>query len=118
MKLTSKTSRSPSARFLALLLILAFSNTMAGATITTGTSFLPYTVTDQEVAALLAHYNPDEKMEIKNIKIKFYDKNDELVYSAKVCQQALNCDERLNQLINQSDFITEVDDTRIYLLKQ
>ncbi|GEM_PF-5145941 len=54
---------------------------------------------------------------IRDITLKFYDENFELVFSVTVCAQDYDCDERLNQLINQSDFITEVDQIRIYILK-
>jgi hypothetical protein len=83
-----------------------------------GSSSLPYIVTQHEINALLSYYSLDRRIDINNIKIKIYGTNDELVYSAKVCQNVYECDERLNLLINQSDFVTEVDGTKIYILNQ
>ena len=77
-------------------------------------------LTEGEVATLLAHYQAfdEETITSKNITITFYDENFELVFSATVCPKDYECDARINQLINQSDFITEIDDTVIFILNQ
>jgi len=111
-------TRSLSTWLLVLLTTLSFSFTTVSAGNLSGSSLLPYTVTQHEINALLSYYSLDNRIEINNIKIKIFGKNDELVYSAKVCQNMYECDERLNLLLNQSDFITEVDDTKIYILNQ
>ena len=118
MKPATKTSFSLLTGLLVLLASLTFSNTNASAGITTGSSIQPYTVTGQEINALLSFYGLDNDTKIYNIKIKIFGMNDELIYSAQVCQGIYDCDERLNQMLNQSDFITEVDNTRIYILNQ
>jgi hypothetical protein len=118
MKTAKKTSLSLLTGLLVLLATLAFSINNASAGIATGISILPYTVTSQEINELLSYASIDEDVIVENVKIKIYGNNDDLVYSANVCHNAYKCDDRLNQLINQSDFITEVDNTRIYILNQ
>lgn len=123
MKTTKKTSLSLLTGLLVLIATLATSFNHASAGIPTGNSILPYSIlpysiTDQEYNDLLSFASIDKDVKIENIKIKIYTDNDELIYSSTVCQSTFNCDERLNQFINQSDFITEVDNTRIYILNQ
>ena len=115
---TTKTSIRLLTGLLILLATLAFSINTASAGIPTGSSILPYTITEQEFNDLLSFANADEDVKIENVKIKIYGNDDDLIYSANVCHSAYNCDERLNRLINQSDFITEIDNTRIYFLIQ
>ncbi len=76
------------------------------------------TITDDKDQDLATPYPvfAEDLVLVKNITIQFYDTNLELVYSDTVCPQDYDCDERLNQLINQSDFITEVDGTMIFIL--
>ena len=97
-------------------LALPFSTASAGDT--AGEEILPTTVSEQEVEALIKLYGWEEEVEVGNITVKIYDTNDNLIYSVKACQNALECDERINQIINASDFITEIDNTRIYYLDQ
>ena len=118
MNTALRTSRSLTTRLLVLLTTLTFSFSLVSAGTITGSSSLPFTVTQHEINALLSQYSIDDKLEINNVKIKIYGNNDELIYSAKVCHNVYECDERLNLLINQSDFVTEVDDTKIYILNQ
>lgn len=118
MKTAKKTSLSLLTGLLVLLASLAFTTNTASAGIPTGISILPYTVTELEFNELLEYASIDEDVTVEKIKIKIYGTNDDLIYSANVCHSAYKCDERLNQLINQSDFITEVDHTRIYILNQ
>jgi hypothetical protein len=75
-------------------------------------------ISETEINALLSLYSIDEEIPINNIIVKIFDKNDNLIFSDKVCQNLSECDERLNHLINQSDFLTEVDNTKIYILNQ
>lgn len=63
-------------------------------------------------------YKLSDETEVKNITVKIYDANDELIYSVEGCRNEIDCDERINQMINSSDFITEIDNTRIYYLDQ
>ena len=118
MNTANKTSISLLTGLLVFLASLALPINNASAGMPTDNSILPYTVTEQEMNELLAFASIDEDNKIENIKIKIYGSNDELIYSAKVCHTVYNCDDRLNQLINQSDFITEVDNIRIYILSQ
>ena len=118
MNTAVRTTRSLRTGLLVLLATLTLSFTTVSAGTISGSSSLPYIVTQHEINTLLSHYFIDNRIEIHNITIKIYGANDELVYSAKVCQNVYECDERLNLLINQSDFITEVDDTKIYILNQ
>lgn len=118
MKTAKKTSISLLTGLLVLIATVATSFNHASAGIPTGNSILPYSIPDQEYNDLLSFASIDKDVKIENIKIKIYTDNDELIYSSTVCQSTFNCDERLNQLINQSDFITEVDNTRIYILNQ
>jgi hypothetical protein len=123
MKTAKKTSVGLVTGFLVLIATLATSFNSASAGIATGSSILPYStlpylITEQEVNDLLTFASIDREVEIENIKIKIFGNNDDLVYSSIVCQSIYKCDERLNQLINQSDFITEVDNVRIYILNQ
>ncbi len=113
-----RTTRSLSLGLLVLLASLTFTSTSVSAGSLSGSSSLPFTVTQHEIDALLSYYSLDNSIKINNIKIKIYGDNDELVYSAKVCQFVYECDERLNLLINQSDFVTEIDGTKIYILNQ
>ena len=122
MKTAKKTSVSLLTGLLVLIATLATSFNSASAGIPTGSailpSILPYSITEHEINDLLLFASIDREVEIENIKIKIFGNNDDLVYSSIVCQSIYKCDERLNQLINQSDFITEVDNVRIYILNQ
>ena len=118
MNTAKKTSTRLLTGLLILLATLASSISNASAGIPTGSSILPYTVSEQDIKELLSFSSLKEDIKIENIKIKIYGNDDDLIYSADVCHSAYNCDDRLNQLINQSDFITEVDNTRIYILNQ
>jgi len=118
MKTAKKTSVGLLIGLLVLIATLATSFNSASAGISTGSSILPYSITEQEINDLLLFAGLDKEVEVENIKIKIFGNNDDLVYSSIVCQSIYKCDERLNQLINQSDFITEVDNVRIYILNQ
>ena len=123
MKTAKKTSLSLLTGLLILTATLASSFNNVSAGIPTENSILPYStlpylITEQEANDLLTFASIDREVEIENIKIKIFGNNDDLVYSSIVCQSIYKCDERLNQLINQSDFITEVDNVRIYILNQ
>jgi len=118
MKTAKKISLSLLTGLLVLLSSLAFSINSASAGIPTGISILAFTVTEQEFNELLSYASIDEDVSVEKIKIKIYGSNDDLIYSANVCHSEYKCDDRLNQLINQSDFITEVDNIRIYILNQ
>jgi hypothetical protein len=118
MKTAKKTSLSLLTGLLVLLASLALPINNANAGIPTGNSILPFTITTQEFNELLSYASIDEDVTVENIKIKIYGTNDDLIYSANVCHNVYKCDDRLNQLINQSDFITEVDNIRIYILNQ
>jgi hypothetical protein len=118
MNTAKKTSLSLLTGLLVLIATLATPISNASASDSTGNSMLPYIITEQEINELLSFASIDNEVKIENVKIKIFGSNDDLVYSSKVCHSTFNCDERLNQLINQSDFITEVDNTRIYILNQ
>lgn len=81
-----------------------------------GEKVLPTTLSEEESASLIKLYQLSDEVEVKNITVKIYNNNDELIYSVEVCKNDFECDERINQIINNSDFITEIDNTRIYYL--
>lgn len=119
MKPATKTSFRLLTGLLVLLATFAFSLSTANAGIKSGYNDPSTTVTDTEIADLLEYYSLEEEaLEIENIYIKIYSGDDNLIFSTKVCQKDYECDERLNNFINQSDFITEIDNTRIYILNQ
>jgi len=119
MKPATKTSFRLLTGLLVLLATFAFTLSAANAGINTGSYDPSTTVTDTEIADLLDYYSLEEEaVEIENIYIKIFGRDDNLIYSTKVCQKDYECDERLNNFINQSDFITEIDNTRIYVLNQ
>jgi hypothetical protein len=127
MKTAKKTSLSLLTGLLVLLATLATPITSASAGnhsgnistgIHSGNLILPTTLSDDELTELLHFASLEVELSFENIEVKIYGNNDDLIYSSTVCPIANKCDERLNQLINQSDFITEVDHTRIYILNQ
>ena len=102
-----------------LLATLATPIYAASAGTTTGEKVLPTTVSEEESESLLKEYQLEDMVETSNnITVKIYNNNDDLIFSTKVCQRDFECDDRINRMINQSDFITEVDKTRIYYLDQ
>ena len=88
-----------------LLATLAVPFNVASAGITTGEEILPNNMSEQEAKALIKLYSLDEEVEVSNITVKIYNANDELIYSVEVCQNDFECDERINQIVNDSDFI-------------
>lgn len=101
-----------------LLATLALPFNIASAGELTGNSIHPANVSELETKALLEIYGLEDEVEVNNITIKIYNADDNLIYSTEVCQKDYDCDDRLINFINQSDFITEVDNTRIYYLDQ
>ena len=101
-----------------LLATLATPLLAASAGNPTGEEILPNTLSEQEAAALIKLYDVEDEVEVPNITVKIYNNNDELIYSIELCQNDFECDERVNQMVNNSDFVTEVDNTRIYYLDE
>ena len=118
MKFHNKTPRSLRAGILVLLISFAFSITNTQAGIVSDSASVPFTVTAQEISALLTQYRLEDEIKIKHIQINIFNKKDELIYSEKVCFKTFESDKKLNHRINQSDFITEIDNTRIYITNQ
>lgn len=118
MKTATKLLRSLLIGLFVLLATLAFNFNYASAGTPTGSPDTTYRISEQEISSLLNYYTLDDEWEVKNIALKFYTQNAELVFSAQGCLKELDCDERINHLVNQSDFITEVDNTRIYFITQ
>ncbi len=116
MKISNLRSVSFYLGLLVLFTSLTLATTKLSAGTLTGNHSLPYSISKIEIDKLLAFYSIEEDIKIENVKVKIFDKNDELIYSTQVCPSLNECDERLNQFINQSDFITEVDNTKIYIL--
>ena len=115
------TRKTISNLFLGLTVLLAtFAIPITGATAgePTGNSIQPINISEEDSDALLEYYRLEGEVEVENITIKIYNNNDELIYSTEVCQKEYDCDERLIRMINDSDFITEIDNTRIYFLDQ
>ena len=107
-----------SALFTGLLVLLATLAVpfTASAGETSGSPVRPNDVSEHDTNALLEIYSLEDKAEVKNITIKIYNADDNLIYSTEVCQKDYDCDDRLIRFINQSDFIMEVDNTKIYYL--
>ena len=82
------------------------------------TESIHYKISDTEISALLTYYSITDEVPLKNTTVKIFDKNDNLIFSDRVCPNLSECDERLNHFINQSDFLIEVDNTKIYILNQ
>jgi len=99
-----------------LLTTLSLRSTNASAGNISGGHSLIFSISESDVTNLLSFYSIEEETEAEKIKIKIYNKKDELIYSTNVCPSLDECDDRLNQFINQSDFITEVDNIKIYIL--
>ncbi len=119
MKTAKKTISRLLSGIFVLLATLAFSIPTASAGNEAGTSEDLNKISEKEISTLLTAYDIfDENIKIQNITVKIYSTDDNLVYSAEVCQQEFDCDKRLNFLINQSDFLTEIDNTRIYMLNK
>lgn len=120
MNHAKKTLASLTLGLTVLLATLATPFYTASAGDPTGKEILPNTITERESEALLTLYSLEDVAEVEaaNIKVKIYNTDDELIFSTEVCQRDFECDDRINRMINQSDFITEVDNTRIYYLDQ
>jgi hypothetical protein len=118
MKTTKNTSPGLVIWLLVLLTTLSFSIKAASASYLSKNSEPTSIASEKDIKDLLVFAQIDEDVEIVNIYIKIYDLNDELIYSDEVCHNEYNCDDRLNQLLNQSDFITEIDNIKIYILNQ
>jgi len=99
-----------------LLTSLSLKSTNASASNISGNHPIIFSISDSDIKNLLNFYDFEEETASENIMVKIYNKNDDLIYSTKVCPNLDECDDRLNQFINQSDFITEVDNIQIYIL--
>ena len=117
MKSLHKISFSLILSFFVLLATVAFPIKNANAETIIDGAILSNMFTEEEINELLAHYPIENEVEILRVKIKIYNNNHELVYSTTVCSKEYDCNERLNLFISQSDFVTEVDNIRIYFLK-
>ena len=118
MKNINKTTLVLLTGLLVFLTSITLSLPEANAGIVTNNDSRHDNISETEINALLKYYSLEDEIPIKNIVVKIYDMNDNLVFSDKVCQNLSECDERLNHLINQSDFLTEIDNTKIYVLNQ
>jgi len=50
--------------------------------------------------------------------VKIFDTDDQLIFSTKISKAEFPKDLRLQRLLDQSYFLTEVDDTKLYILKK
>ena len=75
------------------------------------------TISEDEIQLLLETYKV-EASDISTYKtVKVFDENDALVYSEDVDNARFDSDLRLKALLNQSDYLTEVNDVKYYKLK-
>ena len=72
----------------------------------------------QEIENLLEVYKVEETTIASFKTVKIFDKNDDLIYSEEVYVCRFDEDVRLLALLEQSDFLTEVDDVKYYKLDQ
>ena len=92
-------------------------NLTANANPILGKSLFSYMPTESEISELLAHYGVEEFQMAQFIKVQVFNNNLDVIYTETMCQDDYECDKKLNLLLNQSDFITEVDNKKIYMLK-
>gem|GEM_PF-5639517 len=75
-------------------------------------------ISTDEIDQLLATYNAKIVPPSTAVLIKIYSENDHLIFSLKVNRCDLEKDVRLQSLLDQAYYITEIDDTRIYISKK
>ena len=75
-------------------------------------------ITNQEIENLLEIYKVVETPIASYKTVKIFDKNDNLVYSEEVYMCRFDDDSRLLALLDQSDFLAEVEDVKYYKLDQ
>ena len=75
------------------------------------------TITQEEIDNLLEIYKPQVQSSHTHLNVKIYNEHDHLIYSDKVELSKIDTDLRLSALLNGSDYITEIDNTKIYKLK-
>ena len=75
------------------------------------------TITQEEIDNLLEIYKPPVPPSHTHLNVKIYNEHDHLIYSDKVELSKIDTDLRLSALLNGSDYITEIDNTKIYKLK-
>ena len=76
-----------------------------------------FKISQKEINDLLEIYKP-EVIEPKTvINIKIYDQFNQLMYSDEVAVNQVPGDIRLNALLDKSDFLMDLDNTKIYKLK-
>lgn len=73
-------------------------------------------ISSQEIENLLETYKVEEIAIADYKTVKIFDNNDNLVYSEKVYVCRFDEDARLLALLEQSDFLTEVNNVKIYKL--
>lgn len=76
-----------------------------------------YKISQKEINDLLEIYKPEVIEPNTVINIKIYDQFDQLMYSDKVAVNQVPGDIRLNALLDKSDFLMDLDNTKIYKLK-
>ena len=75
-------------------------------------------ISNQEIENLLEVYKVEETSISSYKTVKIFDNNDNLIYSEEVYVCRFDEDARLLALLEQSDFLTEVDDVKYYKLDQ
>ena len=74
-------------------------------------------ISENEIQSLLEFYQVETPMPATLKTVKVFDANDVLVYSEDVSNGRFDTDPRLKAMLNQSDYLTEVNDVKYYKLK-
>ena len=117
MKTVNSTLKGLLLGIIVFLASVTLPNLSATANPVLSNSIANYMPTDSEISELLAYYSVEELQVAQFIKVQVFNNNLDLIYTDTMCQNDYECDQRLNLMLNQSDFITEVDNKKIYMLK-
>lgn len=117
MKTTNRTTKGLLIGIIVFLAAVAAPNLAANANPILSNAIYKYMPTEAEISELLAYYGVEELQMAQFVKVQVFNNHLDLVYSDTMCQNDYECDKRLNILLNQSDFITEIDNKKIYMLK-
>jgi hypothetical protein len=74
-------------------------------------------ISENEIQSLLEFYQVETPTLASLKTVKVFDANDVLVYSEDVSNSRFDTDVRLKAMLNQSDYLTEVNDVKYYKLK-
>ncbi|MEN8249606.1 MAG: hypothetical protein ABFS32_11785 [Bacteroidota bacterium] len=117
MKTANRTFKSLLLGIIVLLALITIPSINASANTSPTTSFISYMLSEEDINDLLSYYSLDNDLKIELLKVEVYTQDFDLIYSDANCKKVLDCDKELNRLINKSDFITDIGNKKIYVLK-